>query len=159
MSSPAASPRRLAFGTLALTAALLGGAAPSASAADVSLKTSTRWAVIGFPVTVTITSSVSGTVYLSQVRRDAMTATGPYPCPHDEDAIVTRDVTGRPVTAGKPVKFTLQPSTLAYFGGDLLPPAQVGCWDKATPFDRLSATLATEDGDTGTAVRSFSRVL
>lgn len=155
------------FATLArrtLTATLVAGGlagvvAPAASAAEpkVTLKVSTKWAVVGFPVTATVTSDQPGTLYLSQIRRDGLRTTGPTYCGHPEP-LVYRAVTSRPITAGTPVKITIQPARLAYYGGDLLNTG-TGCWNQATPYDRLSADVQTPGNASSGAMVSFSRVL
>ncbi len=155
------------FATLArrtLTATLLAGGlagvvAPTASAAEpkVTLKVSTKWAVVGFPVTATVTSDQPGTLSLSQIRRDGTRNTGPGYCPHPEQRIY-HDIYQRTIPAGT-VKITIQPAKLWYFGGDIINPG-TGCWSMVTPFDRLLATVSVPvTFGQGEASASFQRIL
>lgn len=153
------SVRRLATG-LAITAGLLASVAPdpaAAATAVVKLKVSTKWAVVGFPVTATVTSTEPGTLYLSQIRNDGLRSTGPGYCGHPEPRIY-HDIAQRSIPAGT-TKITIQPARLWYFGGDLINPGG-GCWNQATVFDRLLATV--RDPETfadGEALVPFQRVL
>lgn len=157
MSSFALSARRLACAAL-LSVSVAGAAAPAASAAtpDVTLKVSTRWAVVGFPVTATVTSTEPGTLYLSQLRNDGWRATGSGYCGHPGDSI-SRDLSVRTIPAGT-TKITIQPAKLLMLGGELFSFGKP-CWDQATPFDRLRASVYTADASNGFATVPFQRVL
>ena len=155
-----------------LTTALLGAGFAAATApaalADVTvdLKVSSGYAFVGFPVTATVTSSTSGTLTLQQARTNA--TEGPGRC--SSEPLLYRRIAGttRTVTAGTPIKVTVQPAALFYFGGNPFQPAgwnnpnipssQDLCWDKPSQF-RLLVAEVIGTSDFGETSKPLVRVL
>lgn len=146
--------RHLAAASTAV--ALAGAAAPAARAAPaVQITVSSAYAVVGFPVTVTLSSTEGGTASLSQVRPDR--ALGPGRCA----GFNTRTVPGttRTIAAGQRLTFRVQATSLAYGAGQLLAPLgwddpnspgyQDQCWDRYTTFNQIRGSVSTGAPDYG----------
>lgn len=138
------------FAVAGAALALAGAAAPAASAAPVvKVTVSTSYAVLGFPVTVTLSSTEAGTASLYQVRPDR--ALGPGRCSGYNARYVPG--TTRAVTAGQKLTYTVQPASLFYGAGQVLQPVgwddpsypgyQDQCWDRYTTFNQLRGEVST----------------
>lgn len=158
---------RLTRRALALASLTVGALSmvPATASAEVTvdLKLSSAYAIIGFPVTATVTASESGTLTLHQGR--PYISDGAGLC-QGGITVAQRRVAGttRPITAGVPLRVTIQPSALFYAGGSPFPPPGWGtaggpqCWDRLTRFDTVTARIATPAA-VGEATRPLSRLL
>lgn len=129
----------LAAATLALPVA------SAAAAPSVHLSVSSPWALAGFPLTATVTSSEAGTISLMQLRKSRVIGPGwcvsnTVPFEHPLPA------TTRPIAAGQTVTVKLDASRLAFAGGTpFVRPNFDTCADPQTSFAKLVATFITAD--------------
>lgn len=163
---PVLTARRALLVSSLLTAAFAASSTAASAAPVVTVKTSTAYAILGFPVTVTVTSSEAGSLQLQQVRPDRML--GPGRCGSN----ASRNVgTARPIAAGQTITISVQPSSLAYGGGALLPPYgwddpnyppyQDLCYDRYSTFNQLRAAVSqpAPGYGYGSAVAALQRVI
>jgi hypothetical protein len=121
----------------------------------VTVRASSSYAVSGLPVRVTVSSSERGTVQLFQIRPDRML--GPGRCGSTATRLIAG--TSRQITAGQPITITLQPSAMAFGGGDLLAPYgwdnpavpgyQELCFDRYSTFHQLRAEVSQSAPSSG----------
>lgn len=151
-----------------LSTAVLAATSTAASAAPVvTVKTSTAYAIVGFPVTVTVKSTEAGTAKLLQVRPDR--ALGPGRC----SGYNTRYVAGtqRTIAAGQTITYSVQPSSLFYGDGQLLPPPGWDdpnnpavndlCYDRYSTYNQVRAEVS-QGAPTygyGSAVAALTRLI
>jgi len=151
-----------------VTVAALGTTFSAAASASptVTIKVSSPYAILGLTTTVTVTSSEAGTLTLEQVRPDKLQGPGRCATVYSNAKYVAGST--RTLAGATTVTYKVPSTSLAYFGGDLLAPvgwnsgtpqSEQLCWDQASQFNQLRATVIVPGVSAGSASTALTRVL